>query len=691
MKKNLVLAGITVLIICNLGTPAIGQSAMQAVPGTDLPGVEDLPDAVGYDQVRSVIRKRCVTCHNPDEMRGDLDLSGLEVLMAGASSGPIVVAGKPNQSALYKTVAHLEDPVMPPNSPRIPGRELDLIRRWIEDGLVEKSGPRATVQPAVALEMAGTDRAAEQDLEASQSATATGGLKPVRPLVRPTAIIALDTHPTENIAAISGNQQAVLMDIDSGEWRGALDFPEGDVTAVRFSRDGRLLVVAGGVAGLSGLVVGFDVASGERVFELADENDTILSVDLSPDGSLVALGGPAKVVRVFNVSSGEVVHTLRKHTDWVMAVRFSPDGLLLASGDRFGGLFVWDLQSGNDFHTLRAHVGAVNALAWGGESETLISAGEDQHVRTWNMHYGELTDDWDAQVGAILSIATAGEQIFCGGRDKKLSLWLGPNQRVGTTEGTDQFERVAFSADQKSLVSADAVGRVRTLDTDSFQVRAEVTLPVDAGQQQAVYDRLAKAEQSYAERPKLAEPLMPTPSIREPSQDSLPDVLLAVRSQIETSQSQVESIRQSAMALNQTAATTEQAILAAADALEQLRASQVELQNQVKHQEAALAGAQKHALELQRIYKFLLNSSQLTSTDNEALRKQVTAKLEEQRGLLDAAMTLGKQINADPGMRREQEIVDELTKELQGRMDRTAAQLKQFEGHRQELVTGAKP
>lgn len=677
MKKNLVLAGITVLIICNLGSPAMGQSAMQ--------------DAVGYDQVRSVIRKRCVTCHNPDEMRGDLDLSGFEVLMAGASSGPIVVAGKPNQSALYKTVAHLEDPVMPPNSPKIPGRELDLIRRWIEDGLVEKSGPRAATQPAVAAEMASKVGAAEQDLESSQPATATGGLKPVRPLVRTTAIIALDTHPTENIAAISGNQQAVLLDIDSGEWRGALDFPEGDVTAVRFSRDGRLLVVAGGVAGLSGLVVGFDVASGERVFELADENDTILSVDLSPDGSLVSLGGPAKVVRVYNVSSGEVMHTLRKHTDWVMAVRFSPDGLLLASGDRFGGLFVWDLDSGTDFHTLRAHVGAVNALAWDDGSETLISAGEDQHVRTWNMHYGELTDDWDAQVGAILSITNAGGQISCGGRDKKLSLWRGPNQRVGLIEGTDQFERVAFSADQKSLVGADAVGSVRTLDTDSFQVRSEISLPVDASEQQAVYDRLAKSEQSYAERPKLAEPLMPTPSIREPSQDSMPDVLLALRSQIETSQSQIESIRQNAMSLNQTAATTEKAILATAEALEQLRASQVELQSQIKHQEAALAGAQKHALELERIYEFLLNSTQLTSTDNETLRKQVIARLQKQRELLDTAMSLREQINADSGLQREQQIVEELTKQLQGRMEQAAAQLKQLEGDRHGLVTGSQP
>jgi hypothetical protein len=74
-------------------------------------------------------------------------------------------------------------------------------------------------------------------------------------------------------------------------------------------------------------------------------------------------------------------------------------------------------------------------------------------------------------------------------------------------------------------------------------------------------------------------------------------------------------------------------LLATADALKQLRASLVELQSQLKHQAAALAGAQKHTLELERIYEFLLNPSQLTSTDNEALRKQMIARLEKQRDL----------------------------------------------------------
>src|SRR5262245_2973872 len=95
-------------------------------------------EAIAYDQVRPVFRKHCVTCHNQDRARGDLNLSSLEGIKAGSSSGPAVVSTKPEDSPIYLSAAHLEDPKMPPNSPKIPQRELELIRRWIEGGLAER-------------------------------------------------------------------------------------------------------------------------------------------------------------------------------------------------------------------------------------------------------------------------------------------------------------------------------------------------------------------------------------------------------------------------------------------------------------------------------------------------------------------------------------------------------------------------
>jgi hypothetical protein len=50
--------------------------------------------------------------------------------------------------------------------------------------------------------------------------------------------VALDAHPKQNIVAVSGNQQAVLLDVATGKWLGAFDFPEGDVTAIAQSQTG---------------------------------------------------------------------------------------------------------------------------------------------------------------------------------------------------------------------------------------------------------------------------------------------------------------------------------------------------------------------------------------------------------------------------------------------------------------------
>ena len=49
---------------------------------------------------RAVIDEYCVECHNPDKMRGDLDLSTVKALVAGGKSGAAFVPGKPDESYL---------------------------------------------------------------------------------------------------------------------------------------------------------------------------------------------------------------------------------------------------------------------------------------------------------------------------------------------------------------------------------------------------------------------------------------------------------------------------------------------------------------------------------------------------------------------------------------------------------------
>jgi len=107
-------------------------------------GSESASEMVMFESVQPILRKHCLRCHNEDQPRGDLVLTSLDKVLAGSSSGPVVVAGRLDESPLYTLTAHLDSPKMPPNKPQIPQREINVIERWIIGGLVEEMKPTIT-------------------------------------------------------------------------------------------------------------------------------------------------------------------------------------------------------------------------------------------------------------------------------------------------------------------------------------------------------------------------------------------------------------------------------------------------------------------------------------------------------------------------------------------------------------------
>lgn len=99
---------------------------------------------MSFDDVEPIFKKHCGNCHNAERPRGDLDLSMHATTLTGGISGKVVADGKPEGSLLYTRTAHLEDPKMPPNKPKIPQRELDTIKKWTEGRLKQKGNATAT-------------------------------------------------------------------------------------------------------------------------------------------------------------------------------------------------------------------------------------------------------------------------------------------------------------------------------------------------------------------------------------------------------------------------------------------------------------------------------------------------------------------------------------------------------------------
>jgi hypothetical protein len=423
-------------------TPVRWLLCTVCVAGACHPAAADGPVTFEKD-VKPVFKKHCVSCHNPDRPRGELDLSSYAGVTAGGISGKAATAGRPEDSPVYTMPAHLEDPKMPPNKPKIPQRELDLIRNWIAGGLAEKAG---AVAPA-----------------AEAPAPAAGGLAKAGPLPRPTPVTALAVSPAAPLAAVPGRRQVLLYDLPSGKLLGALPFPEGEVHALRFSRDGTVLLAGGGVGGQSGKVVGFEAGSWKRLFDVGDETDVVLAADITADKSRVVIGGPGRVVKVFSVADGKQLHAFRKPTDWVTAVGFNPEGLLVAAGDRFGGLFVWEAKSGKEFLTLRGHTKAITGLAWRADSDAFASCSEDGTVRVWDMHAGAEAAKWDAHTGGALAIDFhASGAIATAGRDGRVGVWDATGKRLGALgPAADHVTKVTFTPDAKTVVSGDWAGELR--------------------------------------------------------------------------------------------------------------------------------------------------------------------------------------------------------------------------------------
>jgi WD40 repeat protein len=226
-------------------------------------------------------------------------------------------------------------------------------------------------------------------------------------------------------------------------------------------------------------VVLFDVKSGKRLAAVGKEMDVVLAADVSPDGQLVALGGPNKIVKVFTVAGGKQVYEIKRHTDWITAIEFSPDGSKLATGDRAGGIYLWESHNGGILLNLAEHKDSVTSLSWRPDGLLLASGGEDGELVVWNVQDGfPLATDAKAHIpkskgvvygkppSGVLSVQYMQDgRLVTIGRDKAIHLWTSEGKAIAaTTPGDALLTKVTATFDSKLFIAGDYEGRLTFWD-----------------------------------------------------------------------------------------------------------------------------------------------------------------------------------------------------------------------------------
>ncbi len=157
------------------------------------------------------------------------------------------------------------------------------------------------------------------------------------------------------------------------------------VSDLAFSRDGKLLLFA---AGDNAYVwnINSDAPHPRR---LAGHNNTIACFVPSPTHMIAATTSHDYTVKIWDLISGQARQTLVGHRQQPVTAGFSPDGKLLATGGPRGEVILWDVETGQELLPLSdlrcTGLAAIQFV----DERTLVAIGE-QHTNS---------DDWCVRIG----------------------------------------------------------------------------------------------------------------------------------------------------------------------------------------------------------------------------------------------------------------------------------------------------
>ena len=125
----------------SLLTLAVSSSLFAADPAAPAaaPAVAAAPASAAVDftrDVQPILETKCLECHNPGKIKGKLLMDSLAALLKGGSSGPALVAGKPDESEMIKRLVLPKDhdDIMPPKGGPLAANEIDVLKRWVAAG-----------------------------------------------------------------------------------------------------------------------------------------------------------------------------------------------------------------------------------------------------------------------------------------------------------------------------------------------------------------------------------------------------------------------------------------------------------------------------------------------------------------------------------------------------------------------------
>jgi WD40 repeat protein len=208
-------------------------------------------------------------------------------------------------------------------------------------------------------------------------------------------------------------------------------------------------------------------------YDLSDpaEYNAFHSIDLSPDGTTVAVGSADHRIHLLKSSDGTLVRRIEPwegHTKTVKALAYSRDGKRLASAGEDQTILVWNTSGYTREASLIGHVGTVTGVAWSNDAATLLSTAQDSTMKEWDLlHPFERSYDV-CDFGPWQTPVTTDRRFFAAPcSDKRLVIYEASTGNIHAELGAQSGLAAHFSRDSRYLVTSSFDGIVRVWDLDA--------------------------------------------------------------------------------------------------------------------------------------------------------------------------------------------------------------------------------
>jgi len=443
---------------------AASWAAAQSAPGA---GKSQPAAPVSYfKEIRPILQRNCQGCHQPATKSGDLLLTTYDGFMTGGAKGKVIAPGQPDKSLVIAYLTGEAKPQMPFGAAPLPAEQVDLFRRWIQQGAKDDS-------PALGSE----------------------GLAPGKLPVyhQPPVISALTYSPDGKLLAVSGYREIVLHKGDGSGLITRLPALSDKITSLGFSPDGATLAAVGGTPATFGEVEFWDVAARKLKHSVTLTNDTLFGFSFSPNGKQIAFGATDNSIYLFDVAAGTQVRKITDHDGWVFGTVFSQDGSQIVSVSRDRAVKLTNATEGIFIENVNQLRGELSAIARRPNQDVVLVGGEDGVPSLYMIHRprslvigdtSTLVRDFEKQDGPVFTVAfdPKGQEIAVGGGSGEIRLYnTDTGDRLASLKGFEGGAySVVFSPSGEQLAAAGFDGKVRIYDAKSGQISAAfVPVPLE--------------------------------------------------------------------------------------------------------------------------------------------------------------------------------------------------------------------